>query len=48
MILRTSVGSVYYTISEDDGATWKTVDPMRYRDGGERVLNPAARRRCSP
>ena len=42
MVLRTSVGSVYYTVSEDDGATWRTVEPMRYTDGGERVLNPGS------
>ena len=42
MILRTGVGCVYYTISEDDGATWQPTEPMLYRDGGERVLNPTS------
>jgi len=42
MILRTGVGSVWYTISEDDGATWSPAEPMLYKDGGERVLNPSS------
>ena len=27
-------------MSEDDGATWRTPQPLCYQDGGERVLHP--------
>jgi hypothetical protein len=41
-VFRTGVGSVWHTISEDDGATWRQPEPLRYQDGGERVLNPGS------
>ena len=42
MNFRTSAGSIWYTVSEDDGNTWREAEPMRYQDGGERVLNPGS------
>ncbi|MCD4727709.1 MAG: glycoside hydrolase [Pirellulales bacterium] len=40
MVFRTGVGNIWYTVSKDDGATWRKPEPLRYRDGGERVLHP--------
>ncbi len=42
MVMRTSVGSVWYSVSEDDGNSWRPAEPLRYRDDGERVLHPAS------
>lgn len=39
-VFRTGAGSVWYTVSDNDGATWRKPEPLRYRDGGERVLHP--------
>ncbi|MCK5120215.1 MAG: exo-alpha-sialidase [Candidatus Latescibacteria bacterium] len=40
MTLRTGTGCIWYSVSEDDGATWRDAEPLRYQDGGERVLHP--------
>ena len=42
MNFRTSVGSIWYTVSDDNGNTWREAEPMLYQDGGERVLHPAS------
>lgn len=43
MALRTGAGSVWYTVSNDpEGRSWRSPEPMLYRDGGERVLNPGS------
>ena len=42
-VLRTTVGSPYYTVSEDAGRTWRDPEPLRRYDGGPPVLHP-----CSP
>jgi len=39
-ILRTGNGNIWYTVSEDDGHTWRKTEILRYRDGGDPVLNP--------
>ena len=41
-VMRTMTGSIWYSVSEDDGATWRPVEVLRYRDGGEHVENPIA------
>ena len=40
--MTTRMGALWYSVSEDDGATWRETEPLRYRDGGERVLHPAS------
>ncbi len=39
-VMRTMTGSPYYVVSADDGCTWSSPEPLRYRDGGERILHP--------
>jgi hypothetical protein len=45
MVMRTMTGRIWYTVSEDDGPTWRAPEALRYRDGGEEVLNPLS---CDP
>lgn len=33
-------GHVWYSVSEDRGATWRECEMLRYRDGGEGILHP--------
>ena len=40
--LRTVNGEVWYTVSDDDGVTWRETEVLRFRDGGDRILNPAS------
>ena len=40
MTFRTGVGCIWYTVSEDDGSTWRPPEPLRYKDEGERTLHP--------
>ena len=37
--MTTALGSPWYSVSSDDGTTWREPEPLRYRDGGERVLH---------
>ena len=39
MVLRTLSG-VWYSVSEDDGATWRDTEPLRYHDEGETIPYP--------
>lgn len=41
--MRTTTGHPYYTVSEDEGCTWRAPEPIRYHDGGALLLHP-----CSP
>lgn len=41
-VCRTGNGCVYYTVSDDLGRTWREARPLRYREGGERLLHPNA------
>ena len=41
-VMRTANGQVWYTVSDDDGHTWRQTEVLRYRDGGDPVLNPVA------
>ena len=38
--MRTANGDIWYTVSDDDGHTWRETEVLRYRDGGDRMLNP--------
>ena len=37
--MRTANGDIWYTVSDDDGHTWRETEVLRYRDGGDRMLN---------
>ena len=37
--MRTLLGSVYYSVSEDNGHTWRDPDPMRFDDGSP-IVHP--------
>jgi len=40
MNMRTVTGRIWYTVSDDDGHTWRETEVLRYRDGGDEVLHP--------
>jgi hypothetical protein len=42
MTMRTNRGQLWYTVSKDDGATWRRPEAMRYTDGGAPVLHPVS------
>lgn len=40
LVMRTVTGRIWYSVSEDDGATWRKPSVLRYRDNGDEVLHP--------
>ena len=40
MNMRTVRGQIWYSVSDDDGHTWRETEPLRYRDGGPMVEHP--------
>ena len=38
--MRTANGQIWYTVSDDDGHSWRPTEIMRYQDGGAPMLNP--------
>ncbi len=42
MIMRTVTGRIWYTVSDDDGDSWRRPDVLRDRDGGAEMLHPKA------
>lgn len=40
--MRTWTGEIWYSVSDDDGRTWRKTEIMRYQDSGEPVLHPLA------
>jgi hypothetical protein len=40
MTMRTVTGRIWYTVSDDDGATWRATEVLRYRDDGDEVRHP--------
>jgi hypothetical protein len=40
--MRTWTGHIWYSVSEDDGHTWRKPEVLRYRDEGEKVKHPLA------
>lgn len=40
--MRTANGQVWYTVSDDDGHSWRQTEVLRRRDGGAALLNPVA------
>lgn len=41
-IMRTMTGHIWYSVSDDDGDTWREPEVLRYKDGGKTVDNPVA------
>jgi len=42
MTIRTATGQIWYSVSTDDGESWRTPEVMRYRDGGDPINQPHA------
>jgi len=42
VIMRTMTGNIWYSVSSDNGETWREPEVLRYRDGGAAVNNPMA------
>jgi hypothetical protein len=40
MTMRTVTGRIWYTVSPDDGATWRPPEVLRYTDSGPEVRHP--------
>ena len=40
--MRTMTGYIWYSVSDDDGASWREPRALRYRDGGAMVKQPIA------
>ncbi len=40
MVMRTITGRIWYTVSDNDGASWRATEVLRYYDGGPEVLHP--------
>lgn len=40
--MRTLTGYIWYSVSDDDGETWRDPEPMRYMDDGEPIKHPRA------
>ncbi|MBR2365358.1 MAG: exo-alpha-sialidase [Lentisphaeria bacterium] len=40
MVMRTTEGHVWYSVSEDDGINWRQPEILRYKDDGEGILHP--------
>ncbi|TBL80468.1 sialidase family protein [Paenibacillus thalictri] len=41
-VMRTYTGYIWYSVSTDDGTTWRHPEPLRDRDGGDKLLQPIA------
>ena len=41
-VMRTTNGNIWYTVSDDDGHSWRETEVLLYEDGGEPMLNPIA------
>jgi hypothetical protein len=42
MAVRTNRGEAWYTVSDDQGESWREAEPMRYRDDGPIIQQPVA------
>jgi len=42
VVMRTNTGHIWYSVSSDEGETWRKAEPLRYRDGGEALKNPVS------
>ena len=42
MIIRTNRGETWYTVSDHGGTAWREAEPLRTRDGGDVLQQPAS------
>jgi hypothetical protein len=42
MVMRTNRGEIWYTVSEDQGESWRPTEPMRHHDHGEILRQPVS------
>jgi hypothetical protein len=42
LIMRTVTGRIWYTVSADDGHSWRPTEVLRFRDGGNEIRHPKA------
>ncbi len=42
LVMRTVTGRIWYSVSSDDGASWRAPEVLKYRDGGAEMLHPKA------
>lgn len=40
VVMRTRTGEIWYSVSDDDGVTWREAEILRRSDGGEAMLHP--------
>jgi hypothetical protein len=40
LVVRTITGRIWYSVSDDDGASWREPSVLRYSDSGREVLHP--------
>ena len=40
VVMRTRTGHIWYTVSEDDGASWRPTEILRHHDVGDPMLHP--------
>jgi hypothetical protein len=41
-VMRTDSGHIWYSVSSDEGETWRKAEPLRDRDGGQSMKNPVS------
>jgi len=42
VVMRTNTGHIWYSVSSDEGETWRKAEPLRDRDGGQPLKNPVS------
>jgi len=42
LVVRTVTGRIWYTVSEDEGRSWRPPEVLRAQDGGSEMLHPKA------
>ena len=41
-VMRTMTGHIWYSVSDNDGETWRAPEVLRYQGDGEKITNPMA------
>jgi len=42
LVMRTNTGYIWYSVSSDEGETWRKAEPLLDRDGGQLTKNPVS------
>jgi hypothetical protein len=42
VVMRTNTGHIWYSVSSDEGETWRKAEPLLDRDGGQPLKNPVS------